>query len=259
MPLTDEEKENLEASLLEDGCRDPLVIWKEEGILLDGHHRYDLCEKHGIDYDVVEKSLPSRTAAKDWVILNQLGRRNLTPQQASYLRGKLYQSWKSEPHRPKASSTEDKGQNEEKSSSFSGSNKTAKSIAETSGVSERTVREDEKYAKSVDEIGDSLGIEKKEEILAGKIKIPKKQIQYISHRAQSKDNQQERKDYLKKTLNGNTGSNTGPFEKTEPMKGVSAQISAETHRKLKTIAMDRAIGLNQLVAEILEKYASSNH
>ena len=36
-PLSSEEYDKLEASILSEGTRDPLVIW--QGILLDGYHR----------------------------------------------------------------------------------------------------------------------------------------------------------------------------------------------------------------------------
>ena len=45
-----EELQRLELSLLEEGCRDPLVVWKEQGILLDGHNRLALCQRHSIPF-----------------------------------------------------------------------------------------------------------------------------------------------------------------------------------------------------------------
>ena len=93
-PLTDDERRQLEANILADGCRDPLVVWQEESILLDGHNRYRICRKHRIAFDVRRVRLPDKTAAKLWVIRNQLGRRNLTPDQASYLRGLEYETAK---------------------------------------------------------------------------------------------------------------------------------------------------------------------
>ena len=99
-PLTDDERRQLEANILADGCRDPLVVWQEESILLDGHNRYRICRKHRIAFDVRRVRLPDRDAAKLWIIRNQLGRRNLTPDQASYLRGLEYEATKQAPHRP---------------------------------------------------------------------------------------------------------------------------------------------------------------
>ena len=58
--------------------------------MLDGHHRYAICEQHGLGYRIQDLSLPDLDAAKGWMIANQLGRRNLTPEQMSYYRGKQY-------------------------------------------------------------------------------------------------------------------------------------------------------------------------
>lgn len=77
-PLTPDERAQLEANLLADGCRDALVVWAGENILLDGHNRLDICQAHGIDLEFVELELADRDAAMLWIEENQLGRRNLT-------------------------------------------------------------------------------------------------------------------------------------------------------------------------------------
>jgi hypothetical protein len=82
-PLTAEEFGQLEANLLQDGCRDPLTIWQEEQVILDGHNRHEICTRHDIPYTMVEISLPDVAAAQAWMVANQLGRRNLTPEQVS--------------------------------------------------------------------------------------------------------------------------------------------------------------------------------
>lgn len=76
-PLSDEEYGELERSIIEDGCRDPLVLWK--GLLIDGHNRHRICTEHGIDYRTVEKQLESRRDVKIWIAKNQLARRNVIP------------------------------------------------------------------------------------------------------------------------------------------------------------------------------------
>jgi len=77
-PLTDEELRLLEESINQEGCRDPLVVWKETGILLDGHNRYRICQSIGAEFNTIELSFSDRSAAKLWMVKNQLGRRNLT-------------------------------------------------------------------------------------------------------------------------------------------------------------------------------------
>ena len=84
-PLSSEERSQLEVNLVAEGCRDPLVVWKGHHILLDGHNRYEICRTQSIDFNTVEIDLPDRDAAHDWLINNQLGRRNLTPEAVSYL------------------------------------------------------------------------------------------------------------------------------------------------------------------------------
>lgn len=79
-PLANEEREQLEKNLVSDGCREPLVVWevsKSKHVLLDGHNRLSICEKHGIAYAINPKRFGSRDEAKVWIINNQFGRRNL--------------------------------------------------------------------------------------------------------------------------------------------------------------------------------------
>lgn len=83
------ELEQLEKNILRDGCRDPLVVWKEKGILLDGHNRLSICEKHGADYKVVGLPFDSWAAAEVWVIENQIGKRNLSETQRAICAARL--------------------------------------------------------------------------------------------------------------------------------------------------------------------------
>ena len=83
--LKPEEYSQLRENIVRDGCRDSLVLWQEEDILLDGHNRYDICEEHKVPYHVKSIQLPGRDAAKLWIIRNQFGRRNLTAYQRAVL------------------------------------------------------------------------------------------------------------------------------------------------------------------------------
>lgn len=91
-PLSKEEFEILESSIVSEGCRDNLVTWND--ILIDGHNRYEICVRHGIPYNTISRDFPNREAAADWIDSNQLGRRNLTPDQMSLLRGRRYNRMK---------------------------------------------------------------------------------------------------------------------------------------------------------------------
>lgn len=74
-PLKKEEFEQLEANIVLDGCRDPLVVWND--ILIDGHNRHAICTKHNISFNVNPISFESKAHARIWMRNNQKGRRNL--------------------------------------------------------------------------------------------------------------------------------------------------------------------------------------
>lgn len=76
--LRDEERAGLEASIRADGCRDALIVWAEEKILVDGHNRYAICNELGITPRLEMKSFPSRNDVLLWIIDNQMSRRNVT-------------------------------------------------------------------------------------------------------------------------------------------------------------------------------------
>ena len=78
-PLTAEERQQLETNLIAHGCRDALVVWR--GLLIDGHNRLEICNRHGLPYDTAEIELPDRESAKLWIEENQIGRRNLSNDQ----------------------------------------------------------------------------------------------------------------------------------------------------------------------------------
>ena len=65
------------------GIRDPLVTWN--GILVDGHNRYRIAQEYDIDFVTVEKEFADMNAVKEWMVNNQLGRRNLP----EFVRGEL--------------------------------------------------------------------------------------------------------------------------------------------------------------------------
>jgi len=91
-PLAKEELEGLERDLLRDGCRDALVVWRQEGgnlVLLDGHNRYPICLRHSLPYTIKVLDLPSRDHAKRWLLENQRNRRNLSPSQRALLAAQL--------------------------------------------------------------------------------------------------------------------------------------------------------------------------
>ena len=83
--LVDSKYEGLKEDILEHGCRDPVVVWRNHNIILDGHHRYRICTKLEIPFKIEEYEFPNRTAAKIFMFTNQNSRRNLNPSQLAML------------------------------------------------------------------------------------------------------------------------------------------------------------------------------
>ena len=164
-PLSDEEYEKLVESILSEGIRDPLVTWN--GILLDGHHRYKIAKEYGLEFKTVGIELPDKETAKEWIISNQLARRNLTPQEASYYRGKMYEIQKLS-HGGKR-----------KSSSQNGNLKTAVKLGKQYGVGKNTIIRDAEFSKVVDKVTAELGEEAKNAILTGRANVHKNDVEEL--------------------------------------------------------------------------------
>ena len=83
-PLTADEHDALERSLLAEGCRDALVLWGD--VLVDGHNRYAICQKHGLPFRTVQSSLfNSLEDVYLWMIDQHLGRRSVSDFQRGVL------------------------------------------------------------------------------------------------------------------------------------------------------------------------------
>jgi len=83
-PLTAEEYESLERSILAEGCRDALVLWGH--VLVDGHNRYGICRKHDIPFQTVQNTrFQSMEDVHLWMIDQHLGRRSISDFQRGVL------------------------------------------------------------------------------------------------------------------------------------------------------------------------------
>jgi hypothetical protein len=83
-PLTPEEHEALERSILAEGCRDALVLWGD--VLVDGHNRYGICQKHGIPFQTMQHpAFKSMDDVHLWMIDQHLGRRSVSDFQRGVL------------------------------------------------------------------------------------------------------------------------------------------------------------------------------
>ena len=76
-PLTKEERKELVESIKKEGCREPINTWNN--IIVDGHNRYEICEKNNISFKTKPIKFKDRDEAIIWMVTNQLARRNISP------------------------------------------------------------------------------------------------------------------------------------------------------------------------------------
>lgn len=186
-PLQPTEFEQLEANLLRDGCREALLIWQTTqgvldgsaddtplNVLIDGHNRYAICTKHEIDFKVALREFPTLQAVRDFMIDNQLGRRNLTPEQMSYLRGLKYRNERQAAGRPTQDDVSSEAKTE-KQAAGGPAERTRDKLAKEFNVSPSTILRDRDYSEGLDRLEPEL----KQEVLKGTRKLPKEVVREI--------------------------------------------------------------------------------
>ena len=173
-PLQFEEEQQLEQNIIAEGrLLNPIITWN--GYILDGHTRYRILKKHGfIKFEVEEIQLVNKYEALAWICKNQLGRRNLTPEQKLFLIGKQYEAEKSSHGEARKESHDENGRFHRSSQTDNSGEamKTCERIAEENGVSKATVLRASKYMKGV-EIAESLIPGMREKILNKQVKVSK--------------------------------------------------------------------------------------
>jgi hypothetical protein len=171
--LSVEEYNLLETSLLTEGCREALMVWEnnKEYILIDGHNRYEICQKYQLSFKYQLKQFDNFEEVKNWMINNQLGKRNLTEQQKSYLRGIRYQSEK----RNVGGTGKNQYSNDDNLTAL----RTSEKLGELYQVSPKTIERDEKFALGLDILVED-DVKLKNQILSKQIKIPAGVIQKLA-------------------------------------------------------------------------------
>lgn len=160
-PLNRNEYLQLEANLLADGCRDPIVVW--HGVIVDGHNRYEICTRHGIPFAILEMDFFDREEAIAWICNNQLGRRNISEETRKFLIGKQYEAEKlSASHRNVTGINQHSGKDgaqditiiAKPSATMHGAHTTANRIAQENHLSHATVQKYAQFARAVETIGE---------------------------------------------------------------------------------------------------------
>ena len=171
IPLGEEELFLLENSIVKEGCREALIVWEktdDQLILVDGHNRFKICEKNNIPFKVKKIKFGSIEEAKLWMIDNQMGRRNLTPDQLSYYRGLKYLALKKK--KGGYANVKSKGHIE---------TSTSEVVAKFFHVSESTIKRDAKFAEGLNIVG-RTNPKLKTKILTAETKVKKGDVQALS-------------------------------------------------------------------------------
>jgi hypothetical protein len=92
LPYTDATEDALlEQSIVEsEGPTDPLVLWGDSNILIDGHRRLKVCKTHNLPFTVRREELESADDVRIWMLCKQLSRRNVQDRQRPRLVRELY-------------------------------------------------------------------------------------------------------------------------------------------------------------------------
>ena len=175
-PLTDDEFKQLEENILKEGkLISPLIVWNNT--LVDGHNRYAILQKHPeIYFSTMPLPFESREEAVAWICRNQLGRRNLSPEQKRYLLGKQYEAEKkaAKIFRGNQYTLAKKSGGDHGDNHHSGK-KTCDRIAEENGVSRASVLRASHYTRGID-IADNLSPGIKQKVFSGEVKFTNEEM-----------------------------------------------------------------------------------
>ena len=176
-PMPIEDFNGLRDDILRDGyVRDPLTVWKEENILLDGHHRWRIIQENpevlDNQYKIDYRSFPDRFACIAWICSNQLHKHNMTERQRDYLIKEEYDATQK--------SSGGTGANRYTSLQLGEKhqpviNRTRYELAKEHGVGEAIIKAAVEVGRGIDRAEEVMpGI--KNEILSGSLKAKKKDL-----------------------------------------------------------------------------------
>lgn len=182
-PLSPDEYLMLEENCKNYRIRDALVVGVFPGsdgaVLIDGHNRYEIARKHNLAFETKRIDFPSREDAIDWIIRNQLGRRNIP----KYVRGELILKLKPViAEKAKANQSTHTEQGYQKSDKAVDTNK---ELAKLAGVSHDTIHKVEKIKEKASE-------EAKQALRRGEMSINQVYSGIVASENETKRKQEER-------------------------------------------------------------------
>ncbi|WP_338794268.1 ParB N-terminal domain-containing protein [Bernardetia sp. MNP-M8] len=189
-PLSDEEIQRLETNILQEGIRDPLILWKNNDhyVLIDGHNRYAIAQKHGLDFPYKTMEFENKAEVEIWMVNNQLGRRNISSVQRRYLLGQKYETEKRMHGTNRFTMLMEEEENK---------GKTKEKIAQEENISESTVMRAAKLYRAINLLsGQDKAVRNK--LLT--YETSSKNIEQLTHLLQKKDTSDETKNECRKLI-----------------------------------------------------------
>lgn len=165
-PLTEAEFQQLRENILEAGeVYEPIRVWN--GTVVDGHNRLKVIRENPVvRWSAKDMEFADKWAAFDWMYRNQLGRRNLTDEQRTYMIGKMYECRKHSQGGDRRSDEFSRDQN----GLLKERRRVYEQIADELGVGDNTVKRSEKFAKGIDALKE-VSPEAADKVLKGQAKV----------------------------------------------------------------------------------------
>ena len=229
-PLTDAEFEQLEENILADGeVYEPICVWN--GTIVDGHNRWKIVQEHPeIPYRTREMDFADKWEAFEWMYKKQLGRRNLSDEQRTMLMGNMLSVRKKRVGAPDGNKNRCEN-NLVKNTELKKDQKaikegTAGEIAKELGVSEKTVRNAEKFAEGIDAL-EKISKEASGKILNGGSGVAKKDVMALPYLGE-----EQQKKFAEAVISGNvkeTKQKSGFTSKMREQKKLVDEVVSEMY------------------------------
>ena len=176
--LKPDERAKLRESIQNEGCRDPLVLWKDHDILLDGHNRYEICQELGKPFGSVEREFRDKDHAMLWILKNQLGRRNLSEIQFELAIARQYELEKRVEGRPSITNGNEIDIKPDQNDQVNSPGGTRERIAQEHNISPARVQRSVNLGEAVKAVHE-IAPDVAQKIESGEIRAPKKDIRTI--------------------------------------------------------------------------------
>lgn len=242
-PLSTDEYKQLEENILRDGIRDPLVVWSQEEILVDGHNRYEIAQKHNLPFATKCVDFKDRDEAMLWIIDNQNGRRNLVPMVRTELKLRKKEILSRKAKKQQGARTDILSTLSK--SSFEPIN-TRKEIARSANVSEGTVHKVETILKKGSD-------ETKQAAREGKISVNEAYKRTVKENAPPKPDPYDAKAKHQEFVENKGNAKVVSFDDIESDKNNQRIVALDLYHAIRKVASGfEVMHLNQTVEELAE-------